>query len=419
VAEHRVDSDLQFQARIYGGTRTNLQYQATNLWTGLERRYQGAGLQATGKARVFDSERVNWVMGVDLDHAQEQRQGGATTSGEKIGALTRNELNEATNKDYFVQANWSLGERYTLTSGARQSNVTLKSRDDMTSGVDGSGSVTYRATSPVIGLTWHAQDNLNLYVNQGKGFETPTLSEAAYSRDANNNFVEKFNPNLLASTSKQLEIGAKWLASDSTRLDAAWFLINTDNEIVAALSSSGKTAYVNAAQTKREGFEVALRNKHSSHWRSQASVSLLNATYQGGTASFSPTSGNNLPSIPKRQLFGSLQWSEKGFANAGQKPALGLEAGLDLISRSRMWANDANSSTASDYALASGFSQLNARVRQRYQWGDARIETFVGIDNLTDKNTVSSVIVNQSSKQYFEPGLPRSWIVGVQSQIPL
>jgi hypothetical protein len=47
------------------------------------------------------------------------------------------------------------------------------------------------------------------------------------------------------------------------------------------------------------------------------------------------------------------------------------------------------------------------------------VEAFVGIDNLSNKNTVSSVIVNQSSKQYFEPGLPRAWVIGVQSQIPL
>jgi len=419
VAEHRVDSDLQLQARIYGGTRTNLQYQATNMWTGLERRYEGMGVQANGKAHVFDGQRMNWVMGVDFDHAQEQRQGGAAAIGEKSGALTRNELNEATNRDYFAQANWSLGERYTLTTGARQSNVTLKSRDDMTTGVDGSGSVTYKATSPVVGLTWHAQNNLNLYINQGKGFETPTMAEAAYSRDANNNFVEKFNPNLLASTSKHLELGAKWLPSPSTRLDAAWFQIDTDNEIVAALSSNGKTAYANAAQTKRDGFELALRNQHSAHWRTQASATVMNATYQAGSANYSPTNGNSLPAIPKRQLFAALQWSEKGFAQAGHKPALGLETCLEMISRSHMWANDTNSSTSADYALASGYSQLNARVRQRYQVGSARVEAFVGIDNLTNKDTVSSVIVNQSSKQYFEPGLPRSWVVGVQSQIPL
>jgi hypothetical protein len=62
---------------------------------------------------------------------------------------------------------------------------------------------------------------------------------------------------------------------------------------------------------------------------------------------------------------------------------------------------------------------LNARVRQRYQVGPALVEAFIGIDNLTNKDTVSSVIINQFSKQYFEPGLPRSWVIGVQSRIPL
>lgn len=419
VAEHRVDSDLKLQARIYGGTRTNLQYQATNAWTGLDRRFEGFGLQANGKADVFNGQHMNWVVGTDMDHAQEQRQAGAAAAGEKSGALTRNELNEASNRDYFAQANWSLGERYTLTTGARQSNVTLKSRDDMPTPVDGSGAVTYKATSPVLGLTWHAQDNLNVYINQGKGFETPTMVEAAYSRDANNNFVEKFNPSLQASRSKHLELGTKWLATPSTRIDAAWFQIDTANEIVAALASNGKTAYDNAAKTKRDGFEFALRNQHTANWRTQASATFINATYQAGSASYSPPNGNSLPAIPKRQAIASVQWSDKGFAQMGQKPALGLEAGLDVVHRSSMWGNDANTATSADYALAPSYTLFNARVRQRYQVGPARIEAFVGIDNLSNKNTVSSVIVNQSSKQYFEPGLPRAWVIGVQSQIPL
>lgn len=433
VVEHKVDSDLQLQGRLYGGNRSNLQYQAattsnpTGAWTGLERRFEGLGLQATGKAQVFDSERMNWVIGTDMDHAQEQRQSGSAATGEKIDT-TRNELNEARNRDYYAQANWSLGERYTLTTGARQSNVTLKSRDDMpvtNSDPDGSGSVKYKATSPILGLTWHAQDNLNLYINQGKGFETPTMSEAAYTLTAPTTIKGQFNPNLLASRSKHLEIGSKWLPSPSTRLDAAWFQIQTENEIVTARSSGGKTAYANASSTTRDGFEFALRHQYDSHWRSHTSATFMNATYDKSFSNFvngttnNVAAGNTLPAIPKRQLFASLQWSEKGFASAGNKPALGLEAGLDLISRSGMWANDTNSSSSADYALASGFSQLNARVRQRYQVGPARVEAFVGVDNLTNKDTVSSVIVNQSSKQYFEPGLPRSWVIGVQSQIPL
>ncbi len=441
VIEHTVHSDLKFQGRAYSGTRSNLQYQATVPagWTGLERRFEGLGLQANGKAHVFDRKRVTWTAGVDYDHAQEQRQAGATTNGEKSltngNALTRDELNSARNLDYFAQANWSLNERYTLTTGVRRSDVTLKSRDDYPttgpgSDADGSGRVQYKATSPVIGLTWHAQDNLNLYANYGKGFETPTLSEAAYKTGTNNTIDTSFNRTLLASRSKHLEVGTKWHPTPMTRVDAAWFQINTENEIVTQLSRGGKTSFANAPRTLRDGFELALRTQHSGNWRSQASATIMNANYEDAFSSSSVRvvngspvvtnttipSGNQLPAIPKRQLFGSLQWSEKGFAQAGQKPQLGLEAGIDLVHRSSIWASDSNS--ASD-GLAPGYSIFNARVRQRYQVGTARLEAFVGIDNLTNKSTVSSVIVNQAATQYFEPGLPRNWVVGLTSKIPL
>jgi len=439
VLEHTVHSDLKFQGRIYSGTRSNLQYQATVPagWTGLERRFEGLGLQVNGNAQVFDGRRVTWTAGVDYDHAQEQRQAGATTNGEKSltngNALTRDELNSARNLDYFAQANWSLSERYTLTTGVRQSNVSLKSRDDYpVSGTDanGSGSVDYKATSPVIGLTWHAQDNLNLFANYGKGFETPTLSETAYKTGANNAIDTTFNRSLLASRSKHLEIGTKWQPSPITRVDASWFQISTENEIVTQLSRGGKTSFANAPRTLRDGFELALRNQHASNWRSQASATVMNANYEDSFSSTSvrfinnalqvtPTTipvGNQLPAIPTRQLFASVQWSAKGFAPAGQKPQLGLEAGLDLVHRSSMWASDTNS--ASD-GSAPGYSIFNARVRQRFQLGSARIDGYLGVDNLTNKSTVSSVIVNQAAAQYFEPGLPRSWVFGITSQIPL
>jgi hypothetical protein len=40
----------------------------------------------------------------------------------------------------------------------------------------------------------------------------------------------------------------------------------------------------------------------------------------------------------------------------------------------------------------------------------------LGIDNLQDKPVVGSVIVNQSSKAYYEPALPRTWVLGLQAK---
>jgi hypothetical protein len=48
-----------------------------------------------------------------------------------------------------------------------------------------------------------------------------------------------------------------------------------------------------------------------------------------------------------------------------------------------------------------------------------RAELWAGVDNLMDKPTVGSVIVNQAASQFFEPGLPRNTMVGFLLGLPL
>ena len=419
VVDHRLSSDLSAKARVYSGTRETLQYQAGTAtstppkatWVGLSRDFDGFGLQLNGKAKLSPSQRMDWVIGFDQDHSVEQRQGGGTQSGVKTSGLTRNESNQAKNSDYFAQTNWHLAERWTLTMGVRSSEVVLSSVnqcwDSSCTARGDTGSATYKATSPVLGATWHVRDDLNLYLNQGRGFETPTLSETAYQNSTNTGGF-----NLQASKSEHWELGSKWLLNANSRLDAAWFRIKTDNEI-AVDSSAANTSYKNVGQTVREGVELSARSAITAHWRTQASYNYISATYQQGFGGV-PV-GSSLPSIPARQLFSSLQWSEKGFALPGGKPALGTELSLDWVARSQVWASDLNTPGTS----AAGFGLLNARARQRYSWGHAQIEAFVGIDNLTNKDMVGSVIINQKASRYFEPGLPRNWVMGVQSRIPL
>ena len=157
--------------------------------------------------------------------------------------------------------------------------------------------------------------------------------------------------------------------------------------------------------------ELSWRQQLNPHWRSLASATLMNASYTQGFNSV--WAGNKLPGIPQRQLFSSLQWSQQGFSGTARKPALGTEVALDWMARSQLWADDNNT------ASAAGFGVFNARVRQRYAVGAAQVEAFVGIDNLSNRSTVGSVIVNQASSQFYEPGLPRSWVLGVQSRLPL
>ena len=428
VLEHNLDRQLNLTARVYGGTRRNLQLQTAlppapptpvtstdGSWVGLDRRFGGIGLQLNGRADVHGIP-LAWVTGFDQDSSGEQRWGGATVSGEKVRTPTRDEWNQATNRDYFAQANWFVDPNWTLTTGIRNSHVELRSQDNYLNDGNGSGSVHYQATSPVLGVTWHVTDQWNLYANQGKGFETPTLAEAAYTTSGSS-VSGLFNPHLQAATSLHRELGSKWAPSRLTQISAAWFHIGTDNDIVSELSTGGKTSYVNATRTVREGLELNARQQWNRHWKSMGSLTALRATYDQSystVASGTVPAGNRLPGIPQQQAFASLQWSQQGFDGTRKTPMPGLEASLDWIARSRLWANDANTESAPGYGV------VNARLKHRFVPTERlAVETYLGVDNLANRVTVGSVIVNQASRQYYEPGMPRSWVLGLQTRLPI
>jgi iron complex outermembrane receptor protein len=186
---------------------------------------------------------------------------------------------------------------------------------------------------------------------------------------------------------------------------------------VSDISAGGRTSYVNATRTVREGLELNVRQQWNRHWKSTGSLTSMRATYdQSYTTSAAGTvlAGNRLPGIPQQQAYASLQWSQNGFGTPGQAPLSGLETSLDWLARSQIWANDINTEAAP------GFGILNARVKQRFMPADrVQMEAFLGIDNLTNRARVGSVIVNQASRQYYEPGMPRSWVVGLQTRVPL
>jgi iron complex outermembrane receptor protein len=422
VFEQRLSSEIGWLLRSYVGTRDNLQYQASATpgsanasWVGLDRLYSGLGLQLNGRHRLSESIAVQWVAGVDLDRSAEGRQAGQSVLGEKVpGSVTRDEDNVAANRDAFAQANWFFGERWTLVTGLRSSQVGLSSTDRYLSDGNGSGEVTYRAISPVAGLTWHATPTLNLYANAGRGFETPTLSEVAYTRSGNA-IVGVFNPTLEAARSRHEELGLKWRPATSLLVDAALFRVRTEDEIVASLSSAGRTAFANAAATQRQGAELALRYRIDSNWRLDSALTLMQAEYASAFTSGSTVvgAGKALPGVPQRQLYTALNWSEKPVRQTDRAPAQGLGARLEWVGRSGIWANDANT------ARAAGGGVVNLRAWYGWRWGNLPLQAFGAIDNLASRQYVGSVIVNQAQFQYYEPALPRNWMLGVRLNVPL
>jgi iron complex outermembrane receptor protein len=114
--------------------------------------------------------------------------------------------------------------------------------------------------------------------------------------------------------------------------------------------------------------------------------------------------------VPANQFFGSVTWSQNPVNGKTFTP--GSEVSTELISRSRIYANDTNT------ANAPGYSIINVRAQQKYKFHEVNITSYAAIDNLLNKKAIGSVIVNASSDRFFEPALPRNYTLGLQASLP-
>ncbi len=405
VYERRIDADHGLRLLLYGGERKTTQFQSipplaqqSPLSAGgvidLERRYAGFDARWTARTQLA-GRPLEWSAGLAYDTLGEERRGWENFFGRASapallgvqGLLRRDERNRVWNLDPYVQAAWKFAERWTLEAGLRYSTVRFESDDRFIRGVNGddSGSVRYRRALPVAALRYAATPDLSLYTAFGRGFETPTLNELSYRPDGR----AGLNFGLRPSVNDSVEVGAKARLAGGL-LTAALFHTRTEDEIVTATNSGGRSTFRNAGRTRRDGFELGWTHETADHWRTQFAWTWLDARY------LDPAIGQRIPGIARQSLFAGFGWM----------PPEGWHAGVELRALSRIAANDANSANAPGYALAA----LHAGYRKRLErW---ELNAFARIDNVFDRRYVGSVIVNEGNARFFEPAPGRNWTVG-------
>jgi iron complex outermembrane receptor protein len=107
-----------------------------------------------------------------------------------------------------------------------------------------------------------------------------------------------------------------------------------------------------------------------------------------------------IPGVPRTTVYGELRYRREPFF-----------AQLEATYKSNVAANDPNTEFADAYLVSSFVAGL------AQQGGPWRVTEFVRVDNLTDKNYVGSVIVNEGNGRYYEPSPRRNMTVGVQANL--
>ncbi len=411
ILEHRISPEDSIRVLGYTGKRTVQQFLALPFAgrgvVDLNRDFEGMDLRWTRQTELV-GRPFTFTAGVNYDNLNEIRKGFTNVAG-NIGALGRNEDDTVFDFDQFMQAQWDLTERWSVSGGVRHSVVKFKSEDHFITGTNGddSGSIDFSKTTPVAGVVFKVNPVFNLYANAGKGFETPTFAELAYKSTLGTSTGLNFA--LKPADSTNFEIGAKAYLGTSTRVNAAVFKTETKNEIVVLLNNAGRSVYQNVDNTSREGFELAIDSKFGNGFTGLLSYTYLDAKFDNAflTCGTSTTcaapninvpSGNKIPGVPANSVYGELGWSYS---------PLGFATAVEARWVDKVFVNDLNSESADAYTL------VNLRASFEQKFGGWKLNEFARVDNIFDKMYVGSVIVNASAGQYYEPAPGTSYTVGV------
>jgi iron complex outermembrane receptor protein len=420
IHEHRLDRGNRLRLMVYGGQRDTEQFQSIPVAVqaavlhpggviGLERRYAGADLRWTAQG-MLAARPLEVVAGLSYDRMQEHRRGWQNFSGAALGvqgALRRDEDNQVSNFDPYLQAVWKLAPRWTLTAGVRHSSVRFASADRFIVGANGddSGSLGYRATLPVAGLMFAVSPQLHVYGAWGRGFETPTFNELAYRPDG----TAGLNFALRPSRSSNLEFGVKKRSPAQgpwrSEWNAALFQTSTASEIVTQTNSGGRSTFTNAGSTRRRGLELARSATLSPAWRFQLAHTWLDARYRDDftTCAAAPCTvptlripaGNRIPGTARSVSAAEVAW----------QPPRGWRAGAELRYSSRVHVNDINTEAAPSFAI------LGAHAGYVFDLKNWTLAATLRVDNVLDRRYAGSVIVNEGNGRFYEAAPGRSYLV--------
>lgn len=406
--EHKFNENNSLNLMSYIGTRDNRQILAFNASgsnareSKIAREFYGTDLRWNNQGSIFDKP-YSLSLGLNYGKSTDARlDTNIQLGGNPANVLNRDEDNISDNFDQYVQGKLSLLDNLDIHAGARRTKVQLKVNDKaIAANGDNSGKVEYQKTTPVIGATWKVNPAFNLYANFGKGFETPTFIEAAFTTSDPNSTP---NLTLKPSESNNYEVGAKAFLNDSTQFNITLFRTTTDNEIVTQDNQNGRASFTNANKTSRSGAELSISSELDNNISLYGAYTLLNAKFESDfTNKLGNTieSGNRIPGTYKTQLYGEVAWKYS---------PLGFSTALEGRHNSKVYVNDANDDIAPSYTI------FNLRAGFTQNLENWRFSEYIRVENMFDKDYIGSVRINDGNLRFYEPAAGRNYLIGLSAQ---
>jgi len=338
-----------------------------------------------------NSKNYQWMLGASIQEQKDDRKRFENNEGEK-GSIVVDQLESFTSLGAFGLGSYNQGN-FSLQSGFRFDLHEISLDDNLI--IDPQFGVPYadystllRSYSPNIGLIYNLNKNKEVYINFGKSYETPSLSELSANPSGSG-----FNSELSPMTSKGLDLGLR-KKSNSILYNIVAFYIDTKDEIVRyeLEDFEGMNFYRNLGSSTRLGIELEANYNFS-----KASILKISFTQSKYEFKNQENSGE-LAGIPRSNF--SLEWIYS-------KERFYLK--LDAKYVNSLYADELNQVQIPSYFLS------NIGVKNTFLIKGFSVDLGVQIRNLFDEKYYDNIRLNAFGNRFYEPASLRSYMFSISA----
>ncbi|MFP4203827.1 MAG: TonB-dependent receptor family protein [Opitutales bacterium] len=355
-----------------------------------ERHFFGGGAKYS-----YTLPRNRLTLGFDVDRQEDARKNFDNLNGTR-GPLDLDQDEQVTSLGIYAQNEYELFEDLSLTGAIRYDRVEFEVEDQFLSDGDDSGAIRFTETSPFLGLSWEAFNNLRLYANYATSFETPTTTEFDNPNGGG------FNQDLESQQATSYEIGAKgdfvnapWPA----RFELALFTMDIEDALTPFQLQNfpGREFFRNAGESRRDGLEAALTLRPVESFSATFSYTYSDFEFENFETPSGNLKGNQLPGIPRN--FGNIELS--------YTPPGGWFVTWNTRYTGSMYADDGNATKVDAYTVS------DLRMGLERTFGSWTVSPFLGLNNVFDKEYDANIRINAFGGRFFEPAPERNLYGGL------
>ena len=356
----------------------------------LDRFFYGFGVQYS--LGDYMPDNFSLTFGADLDRQDDDRKRYDNNDG-VLGPLVFDQNERVDSTGIFAQGRYEINDAWALLAGLRYDELSYDVTDRFLANGDDSGNLDFDEVSPSFAVNYRMNSGV-LFASYSSSFETPTTTELA-----NPDGSGGFNTSLVAQTADNFELGYK-RSNGNLYYEVTVFTIDLKDELIPfeLPAFPGRTFFVNAGSSKRDGIETALSWKNNSGLQIDASYTWSDFKFEDFVDdNGNDFSGNQLPGLPRQFGYLGLSYNTEG----------GFSGTVETIYSGALYANNANTANVSSYTIA------NLRLGYDFQNGNWMIRPYIGINNLFDEAYNSNIRINAFGGRYFEPAPTRNVYAGV------